>query len=309
MSGVLVTGAGGAAGVAVIAALVTAGERVVGGDPDPEAVGLRVAGGGVALLRADDPGFGARLVTAAACARVDVVISTVSEELVAVHDARPALLAAGIRVWVPPPVAVRTCVDKWAFTGACTRLDVAAPATGLGSEAGVPGPWIVKPRCGRGSRDVERCDTEDEVRVALGRVPDPIVQTRLAGREFTVDALRAPGAEVAVPRWRLQTRGGISTRGRTFADDRVSALALRLLAGIGVDGVANVQGFVTDDDEVVLTEVNPRFSGGLPLTLAAGADTVGEYLRVIRGLPARAERLRWRSGVLMMRRFTEVFEG
>ena len=27
-----------------------------------------------------------------------------------------------------------------------------------------------------------------------------------------------------------------------------------------------------------MIEVNPRFSGGLPLTLAAGADVVGAYL-------------------------------
>ena len=54
---------------------------------------------------------------------------------------------------------------------------------------------------------------------------------------------------------------------------------------------------------------NPRFSGGLPLSLAAGADLVGQYLRGLLGLPMRPERLRARAGVTMVRYFAEVFEG
>jgi carbamoyl-phosphate synthase large subunit len=56
-------------------------------------------------------------------------------------------------------------------------------------------------------------------------------------------------------------------------------------------------------------EVNPRFSGGLPLSLHAGADLVEEYLRGILGLPMRPARLVARPGVTMMRHYSEVFTG
>jgi carbamoyl-phosphate synthase large subunit len=55
--------------------------------------------------------------------------------------------------------------------------------------------------------------------------------------------------------------------------------------------------------------VNPRFSGGLPLSLAAGADLVGEFVRAARGLPVRPERCSFRPGVVMLRYFEDVFEG
>jgi carbamoyl-phosphate synthase large subunit len=55
--------------------------------------------------------------------------------------------------------------------------------------------------------------------------------------------------------------------------------------------------------------VNPRFSGGLPLSLAAGADLVGEVVRGTLGQPLRRERLQYRPGVRMIRSFSEVFEG
>jgi nucleoside-diphosphate-sugar epimerase len=58
---VMVTGAGGPAGVSVIQALGKAGHRTVGVDASPDAVGIRLADSGGTLPRADEPGFGAAL--------------------------------------------------------------------------------------------------------------------------------------------------------------------------------------------------------------------------------------------------------
>jgi len=189
------------------------------------------------------------------------------------------------------------------------KVGVFAPATGLGSAEAVPGPWVVKPRFGRGSRDVYCVDGADELQWALGRVTDPIVQTRLEGKEFTVDALvdRDGTLAGAVPRWRLETKAGISTKGRTFSHPELPGAVEALLAAVGLRGPANVQGFVANG-RATFVEVNPRFSGGLPLSLAAGADLVGEYVRGIFGEPLRPERLEYRAGVTMTRHFEELFE-
>jgi carbamoyl-phosphate synthase large subunit len=81
----------------------------------------------------------------------------------------------------------------------------------------------------------------------------------------------------------------------------------QLLNILGLVGPANIQGFHTASGEFAFTEVNPRFSGGLPLSLAAGADFVGEYLRGLEGLPVRTERLIAQPGVTMLRHLDEVF--
>jgi len=52
----------------------------------------------------------------------------------------------------------------------------------------------------------------------------------------------------------------------------------------------------------------PGFSGGLPLSMAAGADLVGEYVGGILGEHVRPDRLAFRPGVTMLRHFEEVFE-
>lgn len=308
---VLVTGAGGPAAVVVIRALRAAGHRVAAVDNDPLAVGLRLADVGVVVPRYGDPAYVDELCRAGDKVGARVLVSTLAEEVAVLAAAATALDDAGLAHWLPDPAAVRTCTDKWAFACFTRDHDLPAPATGLGGADGVPGPWVVKPRYGRGSRDVHLVDDEDGLAWALARVPEPVVQRRLAGREFTVDALVARDGRLAacVARWRLATRGGISVTGETFEHPPLRPVVTRLLAALGLQGPANVQGFVGPDGDVGLVEVNPRFSGGLSLSLAAGADLVCEYVRGVLGLPLDDSRLAARPGVRMLRYFDEVYEG
>jgi carbamoyl-phosphate synthase large subunit len=307
---VLVTGGGGPAGVAVVRALVPV-TRVVAADADPSAVGMRLAHGSGVVPLGNDPGFVPALCEVALNSDAKALVCTVAEEMVAVRQGYQLLEEAGVATWLPSSEAVMICLDKWKFAQRCLAAGIAAPSTALGTAHGVPGPWVVKPRFGRGSRDVHVVETPDELRWALGRVTEPLVQTRLEGREFTVDALvdRDGTLAGALPRWRLETKAGISTKGRTFSHDALVVEVGRLLSAVKIDGPVNVQGFLGSDGDITFTEVNPRFSGGLPLSLAAGADFVGEYLRGLLGLPVRPSRLRGRPGVTMTRYFAEVFEG
>ena len=70
-----------------------------------------------------------------------------------------------------------------------------------------------------------------------------------------------------------------------------------------------MQGFVADDGAVTVVEINPRFSGGLPLTLAAGADVVAAYLAGVREPHAPLPDLSFRPGVSMSRYFAETYAG
>jgi carbamoyl-phosphate synthase large subunit len=307
---VIVTGAGGPAGVSVIRALQGHGVRVVGADADARAVGLRIADEGAVVPNAAAPAFVAEIVALAERTSAEALVSTVSEELIALIPAEPELAAAGVATWFPTLEAVERCVDKWRFAETVRDAGIPAPPTALGLSDGVPGPWVVKPRFGRGSRDVLVVSDPEELAWAIRRVAEPIVQTLLPGREFTADALVSRDGSLAgaVPRWRDETKAGISTKGRTFRDDALIEAIDRLLTAVGLTGPANVQGFVGDDGAFSFTEANPRFSGGLPLSLAAGADLVGEYLRGVFGRPVRAERLAYRTDVTMLRYYEEIFE-
>lgn len=308
---VLVTGAGGPAGVAVIRALHSRGHHVIALDADPAAPGFHLASEFHVLPQAHEPHYLAALLRVATVTDAQALICTVAEEFPALTVATDYLHEAGLRTRLPSLASVEWCTDKWAFFEQMSGAALPVPPTGLGSADGVPGPWIVKPRFGRGSRDVITCTTRTQLAAALRQVPDPIVQTQLSGREFTCDVLveRSGALVAAAPRWRTETRGGISTKGTTFDDAEVTGVVALVLKSVGLIGPANVQGFVAEDGRVAIHEVNPRFSGGLPLTIAAGCDIVEEYLRDVMGLSVRPERLTSRPGVRMSRFFCEIFDG
>ena len=308
---VLVTGAGGPAGVAVVRRLTALGHVVVAADADPTAAGGALADRSVTVPTADHVRFVDAILAVCAAAGVDALISTVAEELPALAAAADRLAAAGVATWLPDPAAVALCCDKAAFARRMHRAGVPHPATAtrvVGLED-VPGPWVVKPRAGRGSRGVRLLDDSAEVVGALAGDPDLIAQTRLAGVEFTADVLVARDGRLVtvVPRSREETKGGISTRGSTFASEAVTDVVADALAAVRLTGPANVQGYLADDGSATVVEVNPRFSGGLPLTLAAGADVVGAYLTGIRHPDADLPPLWFRPGVRMSRYLAETY--
>jgi len=310
MMRVLVTGAGGAAGISVVSALRDAGVHTIGADPDPLAAGAHLADAQVVLPYASDDTFAKALVEAAADTGADAVICTVAEEMAAIATVAADLTGDGAAIWLPPVSAIDACLDKMRFARVAGEAGLPIPVTRAGSAVGVPGPWVVKPRHGRGSRSVHLVDDERDLPTLLRRTPDPIVQTRCRGREFTVDALVDHDGTLVgcVPRWRLETKAGISTKGATFSDPDVRALVQDTVDAFGLRGACNVQGFAdSPGGHHWLLEVNPRFSGGLALSLAAGADLVGEFLRGTLGLPIRRERLSHRDGVVMTRHYREIF--
>jgi carbamoyl-phosphate synthase large subunit len=178
MHRVLVTGAGGPAAVAVITALAAAGHHVVAVDADADSAGLFLAPDQCVVAPAGTPDrFVGDLAAAVEKFGVDAVISTVAEEMAVLAERSTEVDAA---LWLPEPEVVRDCVDKWRFWERLgpTDVPVAATARPLGGVAGlgpvldaVPGPWIVKPRSGRGSRDVHPARDREELAWAVARVP------------------------------------------------------------------------------------------------------------------------------------------
>jgi carbamoyl-phosphate synthase large subunit len=159
---------------------------------------------------------------------------------------------------------------------------------------------FLKPRSGRGSVGAFPIINETELRFFLGYVPDPVVQEFLAGREFTIDLLTDFNGRTisAVPRERLVVRSGVSDRGRTCNNPPMLQLAVRTAEALDIRGPANIQ-VKLDKDKATIFEVNPRFSGGIPLTLAAGADFPAWLIEMCCGRRVRSFLGKFTDGLMM----------
>lgn len=293
MTRVLVTGAGGPAGVAVIRSLLgRGGVDVFAADMDGWASGLYLVD--AARRRLLEPGASAGFVDGIIrlCTedRIDVVFATVDAELPPLAARRDELLAvAGCALAAPTYATLEVALDKFALAERCAT-HVRVPVTRLVGPSALAQAWdfpvIVKPRRGAGSRGVRLVHNRDEL-AALGDDPTLIAQEYLPGDEFSVDVL-ADGAGLvvaAVPRTRTRVDSGVSIAGRTVHNSALEDAAAAVARAIGLTGVANVQLRYAADGIPALLEVNPRFPGAMPLTIAAGVDMPSLALDLALGLP------------------------
>ncbi|AEE44962.1 ATP-grasp domain-containing protein [Cellulomonas fimi] len=292
MTRVLVTGAGGPAGVAVIRSLQRRGDvEVFAADMDRWASAIylvpaerrRLVPAGRAPEFVD--------VVAQMCRedRIDVLFPTVDVELPRLAAERDRLAADGTLLASPALGTLETCLDKLALARACTRT-VRVPRTELvGTPQATSGwefPVIVKPRRGAGSRGVRTVFSAAELE-SVHAEEDLLVQELLPGDEFSVDVLAGLDGSVvaAVPRARLRVDSGVAVAGVTVHDDDLVATASAVARAVGLTTVANVQLKRDADGVPALLEVNPRFPGAMPLTVAAGVDMPSLTLDAVLGRP------------------------
>ena len=275
---VLVTGAGGPSGISILRALEDTPLTLLAGDIDPFAAGLYLveATARSILPRGDDPRFATDLLARCEREAIDVLVPTVDSELLPLARLRAEFDAAGTTLVLASEATLAVCLDKWALAQRCHGR-VRGPATVVVDDAfdpaSIPLPAIVKPRSGSGSRGIRLIERRAELEV-LERDGTLLVQEHLPGPEYSLDVLaRADGHVVAVvPRERLKVDSGIAVTGRTLKDPALDAFAREVAAAIELTTVANVQVKIAAGGEPALLEVNARFPGTMPLTVAAGVD-------------------------------------
>jgi carbamoyl-phosphate synthase large subunit len=285
---VLVTGAGGPSGISILRAMEGEPVTMLAADIDPYAAGLYLVDADRRFLlpRGDDPRFAPDLLARCTRERIDVVVPTVDTELLPLARLRGEFAAEGVVLVLASEATLAVCLDKWELAQRCAGR-VRVPSTIVVDDvfdaAAIELPVIVKPRSGSGSRGIRLVSKRAELE-ALERDGTLLVQEHLPGPEHSLDVLARADGHVAavVPRERLKVDSGIAVTGRTLHDDALDAFARAVAEAIGLTTVANVQVKEDADGEPALLEVNPRFPGTMPLTIASGVDmprlAIGEAL-------------------------------
>jgi len=233
---------------------------------------------------ATDPEYIPTLKSIAFKERVHLLVPTIDDELPIFGAQAESFLAMGVRVAISGHQTGIICNDKRLTAEFLQTKKIPVAQTWLPSELDIPSaryPLFLKPRSGRGSVGAHPIFNERELRFFLEYVHDPVVQEYLQGREFTIDVLADFSGTIisVVPRERLVVRSGVTDRGRTWNNPDLIELGARTAEALELRGPANIQ-IKWHEGKATIFEVNPRFSGGIPLTIAAGGDFPSWLIRM-----------------------------
>lgn len=259
---VAITGVGGAAGMSCIKALPS--HVLYGFDCNPLSAGFKFVGGYI-VPPAESPTFFDVLVKLCRELEIDVLIPTVDEELPIIAERRDELPCVAI---VAPLRTVKICLDKRRLMRVLGK-NVPKVVDGY-TPSSLSYPVVVKPAQGRGSKNIFVCMDGYDVSYAVRNCPKPIiVQEYLSPPEYSVDTLSDLKGRclVAVPRERIEVKGGVVWRGRTVEDAEVRRLAEWTVERLGMTGPAVVQ-----MRSGKIFEVNPRLGGTTILSVEAGVN-------------------------------------
>lgn len=257
-----------------------------------------------------DPHYLDEVLAVCQAERVSLLVPTIDDELPIFGAAVERFAARGIRVVVSPAATTALCNDKFETCRELRRRGVSAAESFL--REGLPAdralPLFIKPRFGRGGVGAVAVKTARELDFFLDYVPDPVVQEYLTGPEFTIDVLcDFIGRPLSiVPRERVVVRAGVIDRGRTVKDQALIDLAVACTNAMRFVGPINIQCRVHNGRPTVF-EINPRFSGGIPLTIEAGADFPAMLLALHEGRSVPPAIGRFRDQVWMTNYEASVF--
>jgi carbamoyl-phosphate synthase large subunit len=247
--------------------------------------------------------------------QVRLIVPTIDTELAFYAEHRAAFEAVGCRINIAARETIQIGADKeathrWLTNHGFPTVRQASLPDLLAGRASIELPVLIKPRYGSSSKGISIARRPEDMQARSGEA-DLLGQSVATGWEYTIDTFvdSSGRCRCAVPRRRLETRGGEVSKGMTVRLPAVAALARAVVEALpGAYGVMNVQIFHDPATQrLAVIEINPRFGGGYPLSHQAGAPMTRWLLEDVLGVPSTARDDTWEDGLVMLRYDEAVF--
>ncbi len=275
---------------------------IFGSDISPLAPGLQVVDQSAIFPDGDSPEFPAFLSDFCCDHGIDLVIPTIDPDLARLDSIRLAFEQKnpGCRLLLPRSFTVQHALDKRLSKQLFAELGAEVPE--FADPNGNSFPVFVKPPRGSSGKGARVVHDRDTLRQRLAENPELIVERVVAGPEYTVDVLLdfSGRALCAVSRRRIRVREGEVLQGVIERNENLEKLAMRLAEGFRATGPVTVQFRRAEQERFLAIELNARMAGGLPLTIAAGADWPGWILDLCSEKPVNT-RVSVEDGLIMTR--------
>jgi carbamoyl-phosphate synthase large subunit len=249
--------------------------------------------------------------------QVRLLVPTVDLDLRLLADHKPRFERLGCRVLVSEPDVIDICQDKRRTFGFLTKHGFGTPKTmsirmalAADRRSELTWPCFLKRWDGSASKDIAIANDRSEMRFFARRIPNAMCQELIEGTEYTCDVYVDFGMQVrcVVPRRRIEVRSGEVSKSQVVKHEQIMGRARRLTELLQAGpGVITLQLFITKDGQIRFTEINPRFGGGAPLSIHAGADFPRWILHELAGGRPRIGFDGFKDGLIMLRYDAEVW--
>jgi len=245
---------------------------------------------------------------------VKLLIPTIDLDLKVFAENKEKFAAIGCMVLVSNPQVIDIAHDKRQTYKFLINNGFDTPKTMSPKEAiakkNLRYPRFLKPWDGYASKGTAIANNREELVFYSKRIRNCIVQEFVTGQEFTCGIYIDFNGRVSciVPRRRLETRAGEVSKAKTVKDFNIMRQTAKMVKKLGAGpGVINVQLMLTEDRKIKFIEINPRFGGGTPLSIKAGANFPKWILQELCGKKPKIKLDGFKNNLTMLRYDAEVW--
>lgn len=207
--------------------------------------------------------------------KVGLIIPTIDSELLLFSQAKEKLLKEGIKIVISSESIIELCSDKRKTVQIFEKYKLNYPK--IYKKDNLKFPCFCKPYDGSRSEDTYAINSKLELNNNIINNPKIIFMEMIPSNytEFTIDAYFDINSNLKclIPRERIEIRDGEVSKSATRKNFVYKNLINSLTKLDGAHGCISIQCFADlKSEDMKFIEINPRFSGGFPLTSASGAD-------------------------------------
>jgi len=262
------------------------------------------------------PGYIRQLLSIVKKNRIKMIVPTVDLDLKLLAQKKPGFASIGCRVLVSAPEVVDICQDKRKTYHFLVKNGFDSPLTmsvrSALSKDKLNWPCFLKPWDGYAGRGNAIVNNRKELSFFAKRIPNAICQEFVRGTEYTCDVYIDFNLKVrcVVPRKRIEVRSGEVSKAQVIKNTRIMKQAASLVEKLGAGpGIITLQLFLTGSGKIKFIEINPRFGGGAPLSIKAGADFPKWILQELSGKKPDIRFDGFKDNLIMLRYDSEVWLG
>ena len=267
---------------------------IIGVDIVSDAPALRFCDETQIVCRIKDENYIPQLLDICERNKVNCLIPTIDTDLLLLAENKKLFEEIGTKVLISATDKVQLCRDKNYTAEYFISLGLKSPLPincvkkfeRIMGRGDVTFPAFIKPKDGSSSINAYRVDNLEDLKLYADKIGDYIIQPYISGREYTIDIFcDYEGNPVYItPRERLAVRAGEVLKTRIAQDDIMISEMQRLIADFKPCGQITVQ-LIRDEKTGTnyYIEINPRFGGGAPLSIKAGADSAKAVLKMLNG--------------------------
>ncbi len=260
------------------------------------------------------PGYLKELLTIVQKNKIRLLVPTIDTELLLLAENKAKFTRLHCHVLISQPGVTEICQDKRKTYRFLVRNGFDTPETIMLRTAlarkKISWPRLLKPWDGAAGKGVTRVNNRKQLSVLGKLIPNCVVQEFIEGAEYTCDVFVDFGGQVqcVVPRKRIEIRAGEVSKGQVVKNEQIMSETARLIKTLGAGpGVVNVQLVLTKKKKIKFIEINPRFGGGAPLSIKAGANFPKWILQQLIGQKPRIKFDGFKDGLIMLRYDAEVW--